>query len=264
MLNNYKGLKMSSSINKKEIDHFAKDSSYWWDIDGPFGILHHITPTRMEYILSQTGDVSGKHILDVGCGGGLVCEPLARLGAHVTGLDADMNAIDVANDHASTMGLDVNYVNETIESHIAPPPSDANASSSPPPRGGGGRAQQDRWGGYDIVLALEILEHVNNPQEFIKQCAKHLKPGGILITSTLNRTLKSFGLGIVAAEYVLGLVPRGTHRWKQFIQPAEMRRMMMGAGIHPSDLTGLTVSPFESKYALSNDVSVNYFMSGIK
>ena len=229
---------MSHSINTKEIEHFAKDSAEWWDEAGPFAILHRLNPVRMGYIVDRIGGIQGLNILDVGCGGGLVCEPLARLGAQVTGLDADKNAITAAQAHAEMMGLDVRYINGAVEEH------------------------KDQ---YDVVMALEILEHVNDPAAFLKTCAARLKPGGLLITSTLNRTAKSFALGIVGAEYIMGYVPRGTHNWKQFIKPSELSRWMVNASIAPEDVTGLVLSPFSGEFTLSPDqVDVNYFMSGRK
>ncbi len=225
---------MSSSINRKEIENFAKDSPRWWDEDGPFAILHRLNPVRMEYILGQIGDVKRKDILDVGCGGGLVCEPLARLGANVTGLDADINAIEAARTHAKETGLKVSYRCETVEEHS---------------------------GLYDVVLVLEILEHVNDPAAFLKDCAAKLKPGGVLIASTLNRTPQSFALGIVAAEYVMGFVPRGTHDWKKFIKPSELARYAGLCGLQARDVTGLIYNPFSKGFSLSRDhISVNYFM----
>ena len=229
---------MSASINPKEIEHFAQDSADWWDENGPFAILHRLNPVRMEYLLSQIGEVKNKKILDVGCGGGLVCEPLVRLGAKVTGLDADKQAITAAKNHANDMGLKIKYKCEAIEDH-----------------------QKQ----YDVVLALEILEHVNQPQEFVKNCVSCLKPGGIFIASTLNRTAKSFALGIIAAEYIMGYVPRGTHEWKKFIKPSELAKWMRVSSIKPTDVTGLMLNPLNGEFELSDShIDVNYFISGRK
>jgi len=229
---------MSTSINKKEIENFAKDSAHWWDEGGPFGILHRLNPLRMEYLLSQIGDVKGKTILDVGCGGGLICEPFARLGAQVTGLDADENAIAAAKEHAAESGLDISYIHDAVEGHD---------------------------GHYDVVMALEILEHVNDPAVFVRDCVARLKPGGVFLASTLNRTAKSFALGIVAAEYVMGYVPRGTHDWKKFIKPSELSSWMRDSDLQPQDITGMILNPLSGQFELSNSrVDVNYFMSGRK
>jgi len=225
-----------SSINAQEIEHFAKDSAHWWDERGPFAILHRLNPTRMEYLISQIGEVKGKTILDIGCGGGLVCEPLARLGAKVTGLDADAQAIDAARAHAAEMGLKVTYKNEAVEQH----------------------KEQ-----YDVVMALEILEHVNDPAAFVRDAVACLKPDGVFIASTLNRTAKSFALGIVAAEYIMGYVPRGTHEWKKFIKPSELSGWMRESGVTTQDVTGLVLNPLSGEFELSdNRVDVNYFMIG--
>lgn len=224
--------------NTAEIDRFSKHAHTWWDENGPYAILHKIAPARMEYILSQTGDVAGLAILDVGCGGGLVCEPLSRLGAHVTGLDADTQAIQTARDHAAMMDLDVRYENGTVEDHK---------------------------GLYDIVLVLEIIEHVDDPLGFLDDCAARLKPGGVMIVSTLNKTPQSYAFGIVAAEYILGLVPRGTHSWSKFMKPSHLARVMKQCSIVPNDMTGLCVNPLTHTYALDQSaVNINYFMSGRK
>lgn len=231
---------MSSSINQQEIENFAKDSTHWWDADGPFAILHRLNPMRMEYILDQIKgrfdqDLKKLTILDVGCGGGIVCEPLARLGAQVTGIDADANAINVAKGHAKESGLKITYLNKPVE---------------------------DITEKFDVVLALEILEHVNDPQSFIADCKKALRPGGLLITSTLNRTPQSFALGIVAAEYILGFVPRGTHDWKKFIKPSELSAWMRQHNLHPTDLTGLVYEPASGDFTLSESrIGVNYFLT---
>lgn len=227
---------MSTSVNKKEIENFAKDSAHWWDENGPHGILHRLNPVRMEYLISQIGDVKEKSILDVGCGGGLVCENFARLGANITGIDADAQAIEVAIDHAEKNKLDITYKNQAIE---------------------------EESGKYHIVLALEIIEHVDNPAQFITECATRVKKGGQLIVSTLNRTPKSFALGIVGAEYILNVVPRGTHSWKKFIKPHELANWMNNAGLNPAGTMGLTYNPVTKTFALDkHNLDVNYFMSG--
>jgi 2-polyprenyl-6-hydroxyphenyl methylase/3-demethylubiquinone-9 3-methyltransferase len=173
--------------------------------------------------------------LDVGCGGGLVCEPLARLGADVTGIDADPVAIKVAKEHAKTSGLAINYQNIAAES--------LNKK-------------------FDAVLALEIIEHVDNPDAFVRTLAKLLKPEGIIIFSTLNRTPKSFALGIVAAEYVMRIVPRGTHRWKSFVKPSELAKHIRAAKLTPNDVSGLVMNPLSGDFTLSKtNMAVNYFMS---
>jgi len=181
------------TVRNEEILHFQKDSAHWWDEEGAFAPLHKLNPVRIQFIRDEifahfnTDTLKDLSVLDIGCGGGLVCEPLCRLGANVTGIDADSQAITVATEHANDFGLKIAYKNTTSE-EIAP--------------------QKKK---YDVVCALEIVEHVENPEFFIKTCIECLKPGGLLIVSTLNRTPKSFLLGIIAAEHILGWVPKGTH-----------------------------------------------------
>jgi len=263
---------MSSTIDHKEIDHFAKDSARWWDEAGPFAPLHRLNPVRLSYIKSQICNhyerdvndlkaLKGLSILDVGCGGGLVCEPLARMGGNVTGVDADGNAIDVAKDHAAQSGLKINYKAGAAESFLSP--------LSPRKRGSRGGNKKiadqvrDDGGGFDVVLALEIIEHVPDPALFVQNVMNLVKPGGLVIFSTLNRTPKSYALGIVAAEYILRWVPRGTHDWKKFVKPSELRGHIVQAGGTAHDITGLTFNPLKNDFQLSKtDIAVNYFISG--
>lgn len=237
---------MSSTIEQKEIEQFSKDSANWWDENGAFKPLHMLNPVRMAYIKRQICAHFGRDetdlnalkdlsALDVGCGGGLVCEPMARMGADVTGADADAQAIRVAQAHAADAGLDITYLHGAAE--------DLNSQ-------------------FDVVLALEIIEHVSAPALFVETVAKLAKPNGLVIFSTLNRTAKSYALGIVAAEYLLRWVPRGTHSWGKFVKPSELRRHANKAGLTPYDVTGLVFNPLKSQFSLSdNDVGVNYFMS---
>lgn len=238
---------MATSINPKEIEHFAKDSAHWWDEGGPFAPLHRMNPVRLRYIrdriarhhgLPEDGmtPFKGLNILDIGCGGGLVCEPLARLGATVTGIDADANAVEVALAHAAQNSLTIDYRNSAVE--------DMKGET------------------FDVVLALEIVEHVNDVDSFVQNCVNLCKPQGIIIFSTLNRTAKSFALGIVAAEYILRWVPQGTHQWKKFIKPAELARAVRKAGARETNIKGLIYNPLEGDFKLSDyDIDVNYFMT---
>jgi 2-polyprenyl-6-hydroxyphenyl methylase/3-demethylubiquinone-9 3-methyltransferase len=235
-----------STVLKSEIEKFSKDAGHWWDENGPFAPLHRLNPARMGYIRSQicqNYDLSatslkpfkGLKVLDVGCGGGLVCEPMARLGADVTGIDADKVAIEVAKEHATAQNLKITY------------------------KAGEAADLKDK---YDAVLALEIIEHVENPAEFVKTIAKLMKPGGLAVFSTLNRTPKSFALGIVAAEYVLGIVPRGTHSWRSFVRPSELSRHARAAKLEPSNISGLVLNPFTGEFQISaSDMAVNYFLT---
>lgn len=239
---------MSSSVERAEVEKFAKDSASWRDENGPFAPLHRLNPSRLSYIKARICARYGRDekglksleslkILDIGCGGGLVSEPLARLGAAITGIDADAQAIDVAKDYAARAGLKIDYRRAAAE----------NLKEQ-----------------FDVVLALEIVEHVANVDEFIQSCAKLVKPGGLLIVSTLNRTPKSYALGVIAAEYILRWVPRGTHDWKKFVRPSELARAMRAASLEPSDLIGLVFDPVKGDFKLSGDASVNYFLCGAK
>lgn len=235
-----------TTVNAQEIQNFSKDSSHWWDEQGPFAPLHKLNPVRLSYFKSQICahfdlDESAPtpykdlKILDVGCGGGLVCEPMTRLGGTVTGIDADANAIDVAKAHADEMALDITY----------------KAKSS-----------EDISEKFDVVLALEIIEHVDNPALFVKSVLDLCKPGGIVIFSTLNRTPKSFALGIVAAEYILRWVPQGTHNWKKFVKPSELAKLVRDNGATAHDVCGLVYNPINKDFTLNKSrVDVNYFMS---
>ncbi len=244
---------MSTSVNPKEIEHFAKDSGHWWDEEGPFRPLHMLNPLRLRYIRDRVTahfNIKDKgpqplrslKIVDIGCGGGLVCEPLARLGADVTGLDADQQAIAIARDHAAGAGLDIDYQLSSAELLAA-----------------------RKKGAFDVVLALEIIEHVADVPLFVKNCAALCKPGGLLIFSTLNRTPRSFLLGIVAAEYVLRWVPRGTHDWRKFLRPSELAAALRTAGAETVDIKGLTFNPIENDFKISDkDLAVNYLLTGVK
>ena len=237
---------MTNSVDQQEIQQFSKDSSHWWDESGPFAPLHRLNPTRMSYIKQQIcthydRDVNaldaldGLDILDIGCGGGLVCESLARLGGNVTGADADAQAVEVAKVHAKESGLKIKYENKPAE---------------------------DIKKQFDVVLALEIIEHVKNPAEFVSSVSKLLKPGGLVIFSTLNRNPKSFLLGIVAAEYILRWVPKGTHSWNKFIKPSELSRYARNTGLTPQNITGLIYNPVKDVFSLSKtDIDVNYFLT---
>jgi 2-polyprenyl-6-hydroxyphenyl methylase/3-demethylubiquinone-9 3-methyltransferase len=245
-----------TSLNQQEIDNFSKDSAQWWDIDGPFAPLHKLNPTRMLYIKEQIqAHFADKNLstelktplkdlsaIDIGCGGGLVSESLARMGAKTVGLDADPNAITCAQEHAKESSLNIDYHNITSEDFLA---------------------QHGKT--FDVVCALEIIEHVDNPEFFVETALKLLKPDGILILSTLNRTIKSAVLGIFAAEYVFNLVPKGTHSHEKFIKPSELARILRQCGAHHTDVTGLKYELKNDGFVLDNtDLSVNYFMCAVK
>jgi 2-polyprenyl-6-hydroxyphenyl methylase/3-demethylubiquinone-9 3-methyltransferase len=233
------------NLDPTEIDQFDQLAASWWDVDGPMAPLHRMNPTRLTYIIEQItaqyGAVKNLSILDVGCGGGLVTEPLARLGASVTGIDGAGDLLAIAATRNSEQQLGITYRHTLTDDLIA-------------------EKKQ-----FDVVLALEVIEHVPDQQEFIASLAKLVKPKGLVILSTLNRTAKSFALGIVAAEYILQWLPRGTHEWKCFVKPSEMTAWLQAAKLKPTHMTGVTYNPFQQSFALNTqDVAVNYLMTAVK
>lgn len=229
--------KHDTTVNPDEISRFAKDSADWWNPEGAFAPLHRMTPARMRFIKDSIGDVQGKTILDIGCGGGLISVPLARLGAKVTGIDADSQAIAVATQHAQKEQLPVTFINGAAENLVAQRKT------------------------FDVVLALEVIEHVENPALFVQLCADLVKPDGMVIFSTLNRTWKSYALGIIAAERILNWVPAGTHDWKKFIRPSELAKMSKDAGLVLRDAKGMVYRPLSNEFAIHpHDLDLNYFL----
>lgn len=236
-----------NTVDEREIARFAEQSSDWWNPEGPFKALHWIMPARMDYLTAQIvplfSKIEGLKILDIGCGGGLTCEALTRLGAVVTGIDADANAIEAAKLHAKTCLSEksITYCHAAAEDAV-------------------------RQGNkFDVVCALEILEHVADPAGFVNLCGKLLAPGGLVVFSTLNRTWKSYALGIVLAEQVLHWAPRGTHTFDKFIRPAELARFCRAANLTVTNITGLTYHPLENEFRLNTkDVDVNYFLAATR
>lgn len=238
------------SLDQEEVDRFTKISAQWWDEEGAFKPLHRLNPTRIRYIRDQIIShyekqganatepcLLGRTIMDVGCGGGLVCEPLCRLGATMLGIDASGETIEVARSHSVLQGLEIQYDCRTVE--------DVAHSGQK----------------FDVVLALEIVEHVADVGAFLKACAATVKPGGLLILSTLNRTVKSYLMAIVGAEYVLRWVPTGTHQWSKFLTPAELGSYVRDCDLSLLDVCGMTFNPLTSAWSLNKDLDVNYFMT---
>ena len=236
---------LHSSIDDKEVQRFQKVSAQWWDEEGAFKPLHRLNPTRIEYIRdclishfqrdrASPRPLEGLSILDIGCGGGLVAEPLTRLGASVTGIDADAQAIEVATAHAALMDLPIAYQCTSAESL-------ASVGQS-----------------FDVALALEIVEHVADVAGFLATCTQLVAPQGPLILSTLNRTWKAYALAIVGAEYILNMVPKGTHDWHKFLTPAELANHLRPLGFSFADLRGMSFNPLTGDWSLSPDLSVNY------
>ena len=236
----------AASIASDEIAQFSRHAEDWWNPDGVFRPLHRLNPVRLAYIRDQACQhfgcdpqarysLKGLKILDVGCGGGLLAEPLARMGGLVTGLDASAESITVARAHAKAAKLAIDYRAGSVE---------------------------EAKGKFDLITALEIIEHVADLDSFIASLTKLLNPNGLLIMSTLNRTAKSFILGIVAAEYILGWVPKGTHQWRKFLRPSELVRRLEQSGIRATDLTGMIFNPLRGEFELSaGDLAVNYMLS---
>jgi 2-polyprenyl-6-hydroxyphenyl methylase/3-demethylubiquinone-9 3-methyltransferase len=238
---------MATSADPEELQRFARLAEAWWDEAGPMAPLHQLNPVRLGYVRDRVsahlgrdplGDrpLGGLSALDVGCGGGLLCEPLARLGAAVTGIDLAVANVAVAARHAARLDLPVTYRVTSAEQLAA-----------------AGEA-------FDLVCVMEVVEHVTAPAPFLDTCARLVRPGGALVLATLNRTLRSFALGIVAAAYLLGWLPRGTHRGSRFMRPSEAARPLRRAGLNVVDLTGVTYDPLRDRFRLSPDPAVNYML----
>ena len=224
------------NVDPAEIARFDAAASRWWDPQGEMRPLHDLNPVRLAYV-ERAGKLDGLRILDVGCGGGLLAEAMARKGASVTGLDLADDLLQVARLHALETGVTVDYVLEAAETHA-----------------------QQHAGEYDVVTCMEMLEHVPDPTLVIAALGQLVKPGGNVFVSTLNRTLKAYALAVIGAEYVLRLLPTGTHTYDKFIRPSELRDWSRVAGLSVVDIAGLDYDPFTRNARLTNDVSVNYLM----
>ena len=220
-----------------ELEKFSQLAHRWWDPNSEFKPLHEINPLRMGYIESLAG-LQDKVVLDVGCGGGILSEGMASRGAKVTGIDLSDKALKVAKLHLLESGQQVEYRKITTESLAKEQPQH-----------------------YDIVTCMEMLEHVPDPMSVVRACAKLVKPGGWVFISTINRNLKFYLFAIIGAEYILKLLPRGTHEYANFIKPSELARMARNAGLHDEELIGMTYNPFTKVYTLGNDADVNYIMA---
>ena len=227
---------MNGNIDLDEVEKFASLAARWWDKDSEFKPLHDINPLRLNYIKEQCGgSLKGKRILDVGCGGGILCESFALEGAEVVGIDLAEAGLEVAKLHLLESGLNVNYQKITAEEF-----AESNAET------------------FDIVTCMEMLEHVPEPSSIIKSCSKLAKPQGKVFFSTINRNPKSYFFAIVGAEYVLNLLPKGTHNYEKFIRPSEIDRWARRNNLSINSMIGITYNPITKSYKLEKDVSVNY------
>ncbi|OUS31519.1 bifunctional 3-demethylubiquinol 3-O-methyltransferase/2-polyprenyl-6-hydroxyphenol methylase [Gammaproteobacteria bacterium 45_16_T64] len=227
---------MSINVDPSELAKFESIADKWWDTSGEFKPLHKINPLRLDYI-NDRADLTGKEILDVGCGGGILSEGLAQRGAIVTGIDLAEANLHTARQHAEANNLRIQYRNVPVEELAEAQPAS-----------------------FDVVTCLEMLEHVPDPGSIISACAKLVKPGGHVFFSTINRNPKSYMLAIVGAEYILNLVPRGTHEYMRFIKPSELGRWARDAALHVQDVSGMTYNPVTNTAKIGDDSAVNYFM----
>ncbi|MGH6619897.1 MAG: bifunctional 2-polyprenyl-6-hydroxyphenol methylase/3-demethylubiquinol 3-O-methyltransferase UbiG [Alphaproteobacteria bacterium] len=240
------------TVDDGEIAKFAAMAEEWWDPDGKFRPLHRLNPVRLEFLRDRIADrfgrdirterpLAGLTVLDVGCGGGLLCEPMARLGAAVTGIDAGEGNVEIARTHAEAMGLSIDY-------RFAAAADLAAAGRS-----------------FDIVLNMEVIEHVADQDAFLGDCARLVRPGGLMFLATLNRTPKAYLLAIVGAEYVLRWLPRGTHAWRRFVRPSEMAASLRRAGMTMTELAGVAYDPLKDGWKLApHDLDVNYMAIAAK
>ena len=238
-----------TSVNKKEIDKFSKMANEWWDPEGKFKPLHKFNPTRIKYIKeniinnfklkNKSKPLSGINILDIGCGGGLLSEPFSRMGANVTGIDASDKNIKIAKLHSKKNKLKINYL-----------------CSSP--------EKLKTMKKFDVILNMEIVEHVEDIDFFLKSCSKLLKKNGIMFVATINKTLKSYIFAIVGAEYVLRWLPIGTHEWEKFVKPEDLKKILTKYDLSLNKLEGMNFNVIKDEWSISRDLSVNYIAKFIK
>ena len=234
-----------NTLDPEEIERFSRIADEWWDPLGKFRPLHQLNPIRLQFIRDQIchhfqtdkrapSPLKGLKILDIGCGGGLLCEPMTRMGATVTGVDPAHKTIEAAKAHASEMALEVDYRATRAEELLA-------------------AGEQ-----FDVVVNMEVIEHVPDVPAFLKICSGLVKPGGLMLASTLNRTLKSYGLAIIGAEYIMRWLPTGTHQWQRFVTPDELKRALLEAGLEGIEQTGMSYNPLNGSWSLGSDMDVNY------
>jgi 2-polyprenyl-6-hydroxyphenyl methylase/3-demethylubiquinone-9 3-methyltransferase len=228
----------SQNVDPIEIQKFSELASRWWDLEGEFKPLHQINPLRTDFIMQHTNGLNGKKVIDVGCGGGILAESMAKHGALVTGIDMGEAPLEIARLHGLESGVEVDYQQSTAEEYAT-----------------------SHQGLFDVVTCMEMLEHVPDPESVVKACFALVKPGGHVFFSTLNRNIKSYLMAIVGAEYILGLVPKGTHQHNKFIKPSELMAWLDKTPLVVKHITGLHMDPFSQQYYLSaQNVDVNYII----
>lgn len=220
-----------STIDKFEVNKFSQIAKHWWDLQGPLKTLHDINPVRLDFI-NQYTNLKAAQVLDLGCGGGILCEAMAQQGAVVTGLDADTEVIRVAQEHAGANQLAIHYVASPVEDY--------------------------HEGVFEVVTCMELLEHVANPSVVLHHCNRLIQPGGLLFLSTISRTAQAYVSAVLAAEYLLNIVPKQTHDYTKLIKPSELAAMARSCGFSLMGMSGLSYNPFSSKASLCSDVAVNY------
>lgn len=231
-------MQTEQNVDLEQLAHFNALADGWWDEDGALRMLHAMNPLRLDYIRQHSGPLFGKRVLDIGCGAGILAASMALEGALVTGIDASPEVIRAAQSHATSHTLPITYLEATAEAHAA-----------------------DAHNCYEVITCMELLEHLPNPSAALQACAKMLVPGGWLFCSTLNRNLKSWWLAIVGAEYLFGMVPKGSHQFAKFIRPSELCRWLDATPIKPRNISGLRYNPLLRRFSFSSDLSVNYLLA---
>ncbi len=240
------------SVDPAEVEKFSRIAAQWWDPKGKFAPLHRFNPVRLGFIRDQAAarfdrnahapaPFEGMRLLDIGCGGGLLSEPMRRLGFEVTGIDASAKNIGVASAHAAEQGLEIAYRNITVEELLAA-----------------------GEGSFDVILNMEVVEHVSDPGRFLCDASRLLKPGGLMVVATMNRTLKALAFAKIGAEYVLGWLPRGAHDWRKFLTPDEVRLFLSPEPLAVEGPFGVVYSPLSDRWSLSSDASINYMMTATR
>ena len=230
----------NKNIDQQELDKFSKMAASWWDLNGDFKPIHQLNPLRLNYILQHSSGLNGKKVLDVGCGGGILSESMAKSGANVTGIDMSPQPLAVAKQHAQDNNLIIDYQQSTIEDFLQ-------------------QHKQLQAEKFDVITCMEMLEHVPDPLSIIRSCRQLLKPDGVLFISTINRTLKAWALVVIGAEYILKMLPQGTHDYEKFIKPSELLAYCDQVGLTCQQLKGYHYNPLTGNFWLNDDVSANYW-----